>query len=615
MYGPVDGRRKSVEISLDPEVVERLHETRRGARRRSLIRWGEHCTECAFPVCYASCAFYTPRPDLHCRRFEDGFEPVTAGDLSLTRIRFRRWAKLEGFGPAALFAQTAVDRRVRRDEIVAGLADKLPLRRRAVAGLMNHWNRHESNLSLGELPVAGTHFVIEAWISEGDRPIPLTLTLAPVDKAERGLFQDAFTLAPGYNRVMIPVERISAFVDVCRPHFIQIEPLAEVRVAIVFGLVDFAETIDLVPVSPSSLGTGAELASKHAKCIVWDLDNTLWNGTLAEDGIEGLTIRETAVATIRALDERGMLHAVASKNDDHNARAALDHFGVSKYFVESQIGWGPKSASLSAIAQRLNIGLDTFIFIDDQQFERGEVSAVHPSVECLPDTAVGTLEHHPRCAVPVTLEASRRRQMYREQQRRADAEQQAETDYHCFLRSCDLKLTIRPLSPELLVRASELSERTNQLNFAGTRITIDALAQLMRPERGTVVHLLHCTDRFGDYGIIGLSIIDVDAARIIGFMMSCRVQRKLVEQAYFGYLGIGLQHLGKQKLDVDFRETPRNCASRMMLQELGFQFAPGENPGSGAYRRSLAEPWADTDIVTIVDLTGGLAEPAIVRCA
>ncbi len=118
--------------------------------------------------------------------------------------------------------------------------------------------------------------------------------------------------------------------------------------------------------------------SPKAKVVVWDLDETLWCGTLAEDGAEGVRPRPDAVAAIRALDERGVIQSIASRTTPPRRSAALERFGLRDYFLHPQIHWSPKSGSVAEIARRLDLGLDSFVFIDDQPFERGEVAGDAP---------------------------------------------------------------------------------------------------------------------------------------------------------------------------------------------------------------------------------------------
>src|SRR5581483_5052110 len=131
----------------------------------------------------------------------------------------------------------------------------------------------------------------------------------------------------------------------------------------------------------SSLLTGTQTKPKTMKCVVWDLDNTLWNGTLLEDG--QVTLREEIVHTIKLLDARGILHSIASKNSYEAAMAMLQQLGVSEYFLYPQINWNSKASSIREIAKAINIGLDTIAFVDDQAFERAEVAFQIPEVLCI----------------------------------------------------------------------------------------------------------------------------------------------------------------------------------------------------------------------------------------
>jgi HAD superfamily phosphatase (TIGR01681 family) len=155
-----------------------------------------------------------------------------------------------------------------------------------------------------------------------------------------------------------------------------------------------AQFVDAGGRPPGSVGqagppTPAEAAPARpaalAKVVVWDLDETLWTGTLAEVGAEGVTVRPEAEATVRALDARGVLQSVASKNDPAEALAALERFGLAEFFLHPQVGWGPKSGAVARIARALDLGLDSFVFLDDQPFERGEVTDAHPGVRALPE--------------------------------------------------------------------------------------------------------------------------------------------------------------------------------------------------------------------------------------
>jgi FkbH-like protein len=123
------------------------------------------------------------------------------------------------------------------------------------------------------------------------------------------------------------------------------------------------------------------MKNKKIKCVVWDLDNTLWDGVLLED--KCVKLKNNVVDIIKALDERGILNSIASKNDYDLAMDKLKEFHMDKYFIYPKINWNVKSESIRSIAEEINIGIDTFAFIDDQDYELAEVSYAFPQVLCL----------------------------------------------------------------------------------------------------------------------------------------------------------------------------------------------------------------------------------------
>lgn len=147
------------------------------------------------------------------------------------------------------------------------------------------------------------------------------------------------------------------------------------------------------------------------KCVIWDLDHTIWNGILLED--EQVTLKENIVEVICTLDERGILQSIASRNDHELAMAKLEEFGLREYFIYPQINWNAKSRSVKTIVESINIGMDTIAFIDDQPFEREEVLFTHPDVLCIDAMAYLELtdmdEMKPRF---ITEDSALRRKMY-----------------------------------------------------------------------------------------------------------------------------------------------------------------------------------------------------------
>lgn len=567
---------------------------------RSQIVWAEHCSECAYPTCYAACAFYTPRSDLHCRRFEAGIEPVAGtGGLGLHRIRFRQWGKLEGRGATAVAASDQVARRERRDERVARAVAAFPapyaIKRKLAAG----WNTSKEKTARRPGGLEADAFVVEAWAADG-RSHPFTLTLLNVGGGAGQMFQARFEAGPDYQRLTVPIGDIRGRIDLKAPFLVQIEPIGEAAGRdVVFGVCDFVS----FKAEPLAASAGAD--ARPVKVVVWDLDETLWRGTLAEDGADGVRVRPEAEAAIKALDERGVLQSIASKNDAAEAMAALTKFGLADYFLHPQIHWDPKSQSIGRIARALDLGVDSFVFIDDQPFERAEVAAGHPRARLLADTDVGGLLDHPWFDLPVTVESRGRRAMYQAEALRSAAFESAPgEDYLRFLRQSDIRAEIRPLAAADAERVYELSQRTNQLNFRATKYGREAVQAMLTPDPDQLRLTVRCADRFGDYGLIGFVVVDLRQGEVTDFFMSCRVQRKRVEHALFAWIAREVQARGRDQLGVRFKTGARNGAARAMLGELGFtEAASGDN-----WRRDLAQPFEDADVVQVV--AGDHAEAA-----
>lgn len=308
-------------------------------------------------------------------------------------------------------------------------------------------------------------------------------------------------------------------------------------------------------------------ARGRVKCVVWDLDNTLWDGVLIED--REVVINDRVVEVIRALDRVGILHSIASKNDHDLAMARLEQAGIADLFLYPQISWNPKSAAIGAIASALNIGVDALAFVDDQPFELAEVAHVHPGVLGVPAAdlfdAVAGEEFRPPF---VTDESRRRREMYRSGAQRDHAEREFVGTSEEFLATLGMRMRINPASEDDLQRAEELTVRTNQLNSTGRTYGYEELAAL----RTSPDHLLlvaSLDDRFGSYGKIGLALVEKGrpveegppAWRLCLLLMSCRVVSRGVGTVLLAHVMRLAQQAGA-RLRADFVPTGRN---RMMF--------------------------------------------------
>lgn len=308
--------------------------------------------------------------------------------------------------------------------------------------------------------------------------------------------------------------------------------------------------------------------SQKIKCLVWDLDNTLWDGVLLED--DHVTLREGVIDVIRELDSRGVLHSIASKNDHATAMAKLQELGLESYFLYPQINWSAKSSSIAAIAEAINIGIDTLAFIDDQVFEREEVLHEHPEVLCLDAMELmALLEYDSFKPRFITPDSQLRRQMYLSDMERNTIETDFKGPKDSFLASLEMKFSIASAQPEDLQRAEELTVRTNQLNTTGYTYSYEELAEFCHSDRYQLL-IAGLTDKYGTYGKIGLVLLDCSEKvwTIKLLLMSCRVMSRGIGAVLVNYLrNQAREH--DVKLMAEWVGTDRN---RMMYMTYKFNY-------------------------------------------
>ncbi|MFZ4535704.1 HAD-IIIC family phosphatase [Propionivibrio sp.] len=309
----------------------------------------------------------------------------------------------------------------------------------------------------------------------------------------------------------------------------------------------------------------AERAQRSIKCVVWDLDNTLWQGTLLEGGVGA--VQPGVVDVVRELDRRGILQSIASKNDHAAAMAQLQAFGLDALFLYPQIHWGAKSGSIERIAKDINIGLDAVAFIDDQPFECEEVAYTLPLVLCVEATEIGEIlarrEFTPRF---ITDDSARRRAMYQADIVRKQVEEHFEGPQDAFLTSLGMRLSIAPAREEDLKRAEELTLRTNQLNTTGYTYSYDEL-DFFRQSPDHLLLIAGLEDKYGTYGKIGLVLIERRHSWMVKlFLMSCRVMTRGVGTVLINYLRNEARQAGVRLL----AEMLPNDRNRMMYMTYKF---------------------------------------------
>ena len=283
-----------------------------------------------------------------------------------------------------------------------------------------------------------------------------------------------------------------------------------------------------------------------------------------------------AVEAIKTLDQRGILHSIASKNNPESALAALDHFGLREYFLAPQISWGPKSAAITEIARRLNIHKNTFLFIDDQPFETGRSDCPsHPDVRVAPETEIGDLLGCPNWP---RRRPTRRGIVARCIRSRKNARRLSRTPTP---RSSSFCAPARSVSPSATSRAptstgslSFRNEPTSSITRARRRRGRMSKTSFRAPRPGKAGLVLACSDKFGDYGVIGFAIVDTERFHVENFFMSCRVQHKKVDHAFFAWLITQAMRHGRDTVSTVFHFSGRNQSARQVLEEMAF--APSE---------------------------------------
>jgi FkbH-like protein len=438
----------------------------------------------------------------------------------------------------------------------------------------------------GELP---TSFLCECY-NPSPRTVALSLTLRSANEAIKIHFQRLIELTPGFHRVRVPMTKIMPVIDIRKPFNIELIPNdVEETTTLYFGTIEFVREVDQAPSRETKI-----------KCVVWDLDNTLWDGILIEDGAGKLTLKPGVIDVIRSLDERGILQSIASKNSHDEAMQILKQFQIEEFFLCPQISWRPKSESIGLIAQQLNIGEDSLLFVDDSQFELDQVKAVRPQVRIMNALEYRTLPEVEACQVQVTAESRERRRMYQVEAARQNMAEGFGSDYKTFLRHCNIQLVLRPMTEENLDRVHELTQRTNQMNFSGVRYDRDVLRSIAA-DSSLDTYVISCEDRFGSYGIVGFSVIDSREPRMTDLMFSCRVQAKRIEHAFLGHVIRRYASNSGGDFFANYRKTARNAPSGQVFDDLGMEeIVTKDGVTSLVFRRDKTAP--DDQVVQIADL-------------
>lgn len=358
-----------------------------------------------------------------------------------------------------------------------------------------------------------------------------------------------------------------------------------------------------IPFTDSTLSQMASFYASHVKalkgmakkCLVLDLDNTLWGGVIGEDGPEKIQLGHEGVGqayrdfqkALLNLHKTGVLLAISSKNDAPTTLEAIERHPdmvlKKEHFAVMKIDWRDKAAHLKEIARELNLGLDSLVFIDDNPFEKDLVKTQ------LPEVTVVDLPEDPSYykrtllsldlfnKLTLTEEDQKRGQVYREQTLREDLKQSS-SSLPEFYRSLHMHALIKKADSFSIPRIAQLTQKTNQFNLTTHRCTEAEIRSLSHSETHEVYYL-QLIDKFGDNGIVGVALLQKNGQewKIDTFLLSCRVIGRTVETAFLAFLVEQARKAGAKSMLGEYIPTEKNSPCKDFYSTHGFQKVPKNN--------------------------------------
>lgn len=325
-------------------------------------------------------------------------------------------------------------------------------------------------------------------------------------------------------------------------------------------------------------------ALKHSpyKVIILDCDNTLWTGVCGEEGARGVIIDESrqALQTLLVAQQKaGKLLCLCSKNQEEDVWSVFDtqtQMPLKKeHLVSWKINWQPKSENIKVLAEELNLGLDSFIFIDDNPVECAEVRANCPEVLTLqlpenPSEIPQWLKHVWAFDLANTTEEDAQRTQMYQQERERDKLKQASLTFTDFLTSLNLDVSLEAITDDNLSRVSQLTQRTNQFNLTTIRRNEGEIRQLLEHE-GLDGKIIKVKDRFGDYGLVGVVLFSCEEMHLTvdTLLLSCRVLGRGVEYEMVKFLGNLAQERKLTQIVFPYYPTAKNQPALDFLEKIG----------------------------------------------
>jgi FkbH-like protein len=330
------------------------------------------------------------------------------------------------------------------------------------------------------------------------------------------------------------------------------------------------------------------IAYKTKKCIVLDLDNTLWGGVIGESGIEGINLGPTAQGRsflefqqcLLSLYNKGIILAVNSKNNPGDALEVIRSHPYmilrENHFAAMRINWNNKVENMKSIADELNIGLESFVFFDDDHMNREMVNEFLPEVTVVdmpkdPSLYINTLINlNLFDSLLLTKEDLKKGEMYFADKQRRELVKTA-INLSDYLTILDITVFLERANKENIPRISQLTQKTNQFNTTTRRYTEEAIMNFAQSNKFLIV-AIRVTDKFGDNGLTGLSIVEKNNFiwRIDSFLLSCRILGRRVEEALLAYIIMEAKKEGVNFLHGEFILSKKNEPASQFYKNNGF---------------------------------------------
>ncbi|HKQ40430.1 MAG TPA: HAD-IIIC family phosphatase, partial [Verrucomicrobiae bacterium] len=445
-------------------------------------------------------------------------------------------------------------------------------------------------LRLQDLPKADLAQVLEELVAAvktaaARNPVPLLLFICPPPRAARNGY------AADEKRLALQLSSVPNVYIAASDDLLELYPVADYDDAEADQLGHMPYTLPMYAAIGTLIARKFHLLKRAPKkVIVLDCDNTLWSGVCGEDGPAAMrcdAARQALQRFVRAQHQAGMLLCMCSKNNEEDVNEVFaqctEMVLARKDFAAWRINWSPKSENLRSLARELRLGLDSFIFIDDNPMEIAEVEANCPEVLALqlPEDCSSIplwLKHlwvfdHAK----LTAEDRNRAAQYEQNRLREQlmAESMSMVD---FMDRLNLQIRIEVAQPGQVPRLSQLTLRTNQFNTTTKRRSEGELTHICSDTKYKLFSV-SVSDRFGDYGLVGLMLCDLgrDALIVDSFMLSCRVLGKGVEHRMLAELGRVARTANLRHVQVPFVATAKNKPVLDFLNSVGAFFRQGSN--------------------------------------